>query len=695
MTKRKHRSILRNSVAILAIATTTLILFAFISMGSNGFLLTAHAAGTAPYSVAIANTNLTYTTQITVQTYAEAYSAFNQNASQNAVILDATGKVLAMKRGMVVTRPTAATLTMSPTFPSGYSPYTTKNIVTFYNSTSTDGNTVTFPIFGFTGSCDVSQLWLIPGAFIYDPSGAFGGTTTSTKWKFDSFTKDSDGNLVHTLRRYSDTALNTEYASITVDKAPAFMTTNVPYYSADSLHYYTNPYDAAANNTSAASYAGLHAIYYQLVSYRTKTSYTANELKSYLALMGKTTSVYYTYTGDFLTYQNIYGVNGAMEMAFANLESGYGLSKYAVERNNLFGINAVDSNPDEADTFASVAACIEYHTGTVLSRGYFDGFAYINTSLPDGFYDVTGDTRDGSYYTDGSYQGDSKYFGSYMGNKKSGVNVRYASDPSHGEKIAGIMYGIDSRLGLKDYDRYSIGITNKTTYAYSLPSDSSNKLYKIASKSTNHASDYPTGMAVTILSQTGDYYQIVSDMPLKAYTDGTVYACNIWNYDHAVSVAYVRKDCITLVRDNLASSSSGITSTVYRINNTEKYISGIRINTDAAVFKTSFANGSVRVYNGATEVTSGAMKTGMKVEAYDIDGNLLAVYTAVVTGDVNGDGNVSISDLVQINRHLLGLRTITGAGLKASDVNNSGTITISDLVKLNRVLLGLDTITPY
>ena len=640
MTKRKHRSILRSSVAVLAIAATTLLLFAFISTGGHGLFMTAHAATTPPYTIDLAKTDGTYAVQLTVQTYAEAYAAFNQSADKNLVIRDSTAKVIAMKQGMVVTRPTAATLTLSPMFPSGYSPYVTLNIVTFYNNTSADGETVTFPIFGFTGSCNVSQVWLIPGAFVYDPSGSFGGTATLTKWKFDSYTKDSDGNLVHTLRRYVDATSNTEYpnGSITVDKAPAFMTQGVPYYSADALHYYTNPYDAAANiGASAPSYAGLHAIYYQLVSYRTKTSYTDTQLKSYLALMGKTNSVYYSKTADFITNQNLYGVNGAMEMAFANLESAYGTSTYATTRFNLFGINAGDSNPDDASYYSSVAACIEYHTRNVLSRGYFDGYAYINTALPASFYVEINDDKDGTWYTGGSYAGDSKYFGAYTGNKKSGVNVRYASDPSHGEKIAGIMYGMDAKLGMKDYDRYSIGLTNKTTYAYSLPSTGSNKLYKIASKSTGHASDYPLGMAVTILGQTGDFYQIISDMPLKAYTDGTIYACNIWNYDHAVSVAYVPKDCITIVRDNLSSGSSGVTSQVYKIDNTWKYISGIWVSSDVSGFKTGFANGSVRVYNGATEVTSGAMKTGMKIEAYDVDGNLLAVYTAVVTGDVNGD----------------------------------------------------------
>lgn len=676
------------------IVIAILILTSILSPAGQGFLLSAHGTSTPPYTLDLAKTDGTYNVQATFQTYPEAHAAFTQSTSPDAVIRDATGKVISMKRGMTITRSSEATLVLSPKFPSGYSPYVTNNIVTFYKNTSTDGTTVTFPIFGFTGSCNVSQVMLIPGAFIHDPSGTFGGSASST-WKFDYYTKNSDGNLVHYLCRYSATNKNTYYQSITVDKAPAFMTTNVRYYSADSLHYYTNPYDAAANNTSAASFAGRHAIYYQLVSYRTKTSYTASQLDSYIAFVKGSASVYYGKANEFVKYQNLYGVNAAMEMAFANLESGYGTSSYAVNRYNLFGINAGDANPDDASYYESVGDCIAYHTRYILSRGYFDAYAYINTALPPSFYDVPDDSRDGTWYTGGSYKGDVSYFGAYTGNKHAGVNVRYASDPSHGEKIAGLMFAIDSRLGMKDYDRYSIGLTNKATYVYEKPDTSSNLLYKIASRSTNRTSDYPVGMAVTILEQTGDFYKIISDMPLKAYTDGTIYACNVWDYDHGASVAYVKKDCITLVRDNLAASPSGITSKTYKIDNTGKYISKIPAGTDAAVFVAGFENGSVKVYEGENEVASGPMKTGMKIEAFDKDGQPLTSYTTVVTGDVNGDGSISITDLIQINRHLLGLQKLTGASLKAADTNNSASVTISDLVKTNRFLLGLETMTAF
>lgn len=703
MTKRRRPRKIRRIAFIVAISAITLLLASALIPGGQGFLLFSHAAGTAPYSVVIANNDGTYTTPVNwYADYAGAKGVFDGSASPDTVIRDFDGKVIAMKRGMVIIRPPAAeTLTLNPLTPGGKTTYVTKNAVTFYNSTSADGTTVTFPISGFTGTCSVDDVMLIPGAFI----GTVGGTSSPT-WKFDYYT-NSGGNLVHYLSRYNGTVTN--YSSITVDKAPGFMEPNTKYYSSDSLHYYTNPYDAAANKMSG-SYVGLHAIYYQWVSYRTKTSYDATELDKYTLhikpkkpdpITGISDSLYADKANVLFTYQNLYGVNAAMEMAFANLESAYGTSNIAQTKSNFFGIGAVDSQTGLAIDFGTFEECVAYHTRYVLSRGYFDAYAYINKSLPSSFYDVSDDTRIDTYYTVGtSYNGDFRYFGTYTGNKYSGVNVKYASDPYHGEKIAGIMYQMDVFLGgsdgPNDYDRYSIGLTNKTTYAYPHPvDDSTTALYKIAAQSTNHSSDYPVGMAVTILGESGNYYQIISDMPLKAYTDGKIYACNVWNYDHAVSIAYVRKDCITLVRNNLPNGSASVTSPTYTIDNTSKYISKIATNTTVANFRAGFANGSVRVYNGGAEVTSGNMKTGMRIEAYDLDGNLLTVYTAVVTGDVNWDGSVSISDLVQINRHLLGMQTITGASLKAADVNNSAAVTISDLVKLNRVLLGLDSITAY
>ena len=50
------------------------------------------------------------------------------------------------------------------------------------------------------------------------------------------------------------------------------------------------------------------------------------------------------------------------------------------------------------------------------------------------------------------------YNGSHVGNKNSGINVKYASDPFWGEKIASFMYSIDDFNDMKDYNKYSVGI---------------------------------------------------------------------------------------------------------------------------------------------------------------------------------------------------------------------------------------------
>ena len=55
---------------------------------------------------------------------------------------------------------------------------------------------------------------------------------------------------------------------------------------------------------------------------------------------------------------------------------------------------------------------------------------------------------------------DWRYNGLALGNKMIGINVRYASDPYWGAKIAGQMYRLDHALGGNDYKQYNIGFTN-------------------------------------------------------------------------------------------------------------------------------------------------------------------------------------------------------------------------------------------
>ncbi len=63
---------------------------------------------------------------------------------------------------------------------------------------------------------------------------------------------------------------------------------------------------------------------------------------------------------------------------------------------------------------------------------------------------------------------DARFFGSHLGNKGSGFNVKYASDPYWGLKIAALAYQVDKYVSgndgsLTDYGTYSLGLSINTT----------------------------------------------------------------------------------------------------------------------------------------------------------------------------------------------------------------------------------------
>lgn len=66
-----------------------------------------------------------------------------------------------------------------------------------------------------------------------------------------------------------------------------------------------------------------------------------------------------------------FGVNGLYLMGLACLESSYGNSNFAKNRNNIFGWNAVDSNPGKASYFTSKNECVMF-VAEKLSYNYLN-----------------------------------------------------------------------------------------------------------------------------------------------------------------------------------------------------------------------------------------------------------------------------------------------------------------------------------
>ena len=57
-------------------------------------------------------------------------------------------------------------------------------------------------------------------------------------------------------------------------------------------------------------------------------------------------------------------------------------------------------------------------------------------------------------------------------------------------------------------------------------------------------------------------------------------------------------------------------------------------------------------------------------------------------GDVDGDGEIGIKDIMAINAHRLGKTELIGKSLEVADVTGDGLVDIKDIMKINAYRLG-------
>lgn len=100
----------------------------------------------------------------------------------------------------------------------------------------------------------------------------------------------------------------------------------------------------------------------------------------------------------------------------------------------------------------------------------------------------------------------------------------------------------------------------------------------------------------------------------------------------------------------------------------------------------SLNNSGYTVYSGKQEVTSGYVGTGMTA----VSGS--TSLTIVVTGDVNGDGRITITDVVKLQNYAANVGGLDEAAMMAGDINGDGRITITDVVQAAQVTVGQRTI---
>lgn len=108
------------------------------------------------------------------------------------------------------------------------------------------------------------------------------------------------------------------------------------------------------------------------------------------------------------------------------------------------------------------------------------------------------------------------------------------------------------------------------------------------------------------------------------------------------------------------------------------YLTGISPNTSVS----TLTDAGYTVYSGSTAVTSGLVGTGM------VATNGSASVTIVVTGDVSGDGKITITDVVKLQSDVAGASSLSGAYAQAGDINGDGKVTITDVVQAAQITVG-------
>ena len=474
-----------------------------------------------------------------------------------------------------------------------------------------------------------------------------------------------NGRLLHSISMN----LNNDDASsrLGIGKAPSYLAEDEIYYSYDGHYFYDN-YEVMLddyrnnNRNNALNKNAPYYSYFQFLPFRSKTNYTAAELDSVInATVNDSTSVMNNIGQALIDAQNKYGVNALLIAGVAANESNWGKSNIAKTKNNLFGIEAYDSDPDHAKTFESPKACIDRFAGRYISKGYLDAAT------------------------------DARYFGGSLGDKASGVNVKWASDPYWGEKAANIAWSLDKDG--KDYGKYNIAIkdtinSNGTNIGVLKdPSSSSKVLYN-----TKTSSNYP----VIVLGQTGDYYKIQTDAILDSTRDKVLIE-EEYNFD--ISYGYIRKNQVTALFGNDANipdakPTGHVTSNRFKVDAAKNLISGIdKFPVTVDEFKGQLGmDGSGSNIEVTASGPNGEIGTGSKVVLKDASGNVLQSYDVVVYGDVTGDGIINALDLLRVKKHILGVTKFEGINFLAGDPSGNGVIDALDLLRVQKDILGVKKI---
>ncbi len=455
----------------------------------------------------------------------------------------------------------------------------------------TNGSKVRFMLSGVVGEVEAKEVQVV------DFSNA----------QSISYYAVEGGRLRHYITQ--DMTAAKHATSLDNGSAPSYLQAGVEYYSYDGHYFYTDygtMLEDYQKETRACSVnpGDPYYNYYQYLPFRSKTSYDGAKLNQLLGQKTDGTSKLNN-TGDYFTNsQNTYGVNALIMTGIAANESAWGTSSICQNKNNLFGLNAVDSSPGtSANTYASVEECIRQFADGWMSRKYLN---------PKGW----------------------TYRGGFLGNKASGVNVKYASDPYWGEKAANIIWLLDQNGGSQDAYAYTIGIKDTLATGHTSvnvrngSSQSSVSLYKTGT---------PSNYAVLIQDTAAEngYYRIQSDAVLTGDRSGINTGTGEYQFEQMF--AYIHSDYAAVVsQGNTVAAKKELKSvTISQAPAKTAYTAGEVFEPAGMVVTADYSDGSsedvtASITYSQEPLTAG---TGSITVTYTYEGTAMSAEQAITVSD--------------------------------------------------------------
>ena len=458
-----------------------------------------------------------------------------------------------------------------------------------------------------------------------------------------SYYANEKGQLIHYISK--NASQPNAYTKTVVGLAPSWMKSNTPYYSYDGIYFYQTLADIQPSGTGAVNATDPYYNYYQYVSVRSQSQLSGNQLDAYTNSKGYSSQPASTSLrskdsqlvgmgSSFEASQSTHGVNQTLQYAMAIHESAFGRSSLSIRKNNLFGMNAADLDPSGQSTaFKNVEEGILYHADAYLSKGYTD-------PLSDG-----------------------RYYGAHLGNKGSGMNVKYSSDPYWGEKIAGIYHQIDKSNQYADLNYYQLGIieSNNLVSVYQAPTLTSSVLYQFRN---NYSKENFKHAPLLIVGETDDFYQVKTDTPLNA--QGRPQFDSMYQWGNATG--YVLKSAVDHVIDGTYVQSDEETTVLQK----PAYLPTVSVkNEKKAVAEGTILVNSLKVRSGkgTSYASLGSLKKGQTVsilekgkEWHKISYNNKTAYIFANYVDVRDLENQTSEDSNTSTKTKAG--TVTATGLK-------------------------------